>query len=251
MRSWSLASIIALVGLACSSEDAKHAPVLELSCSSPELHANVHDGCAPMDATDSPDESGSSCFCALGYAWDGTTCVFLGDCRCIGADCDKLTESLDECLAEHADCAAPIACGNPDLHLWSATGCAALDAAGEGDCHCELGYTWDGDSCVALTGCDCAGADCVKLSTSLADCQALHATCPQTISCGDPALFSLVHDGCAPMDATSDGACYCLVGYLWDGGECVGLTGCGCTGSDCDRLAETLEDCQAAHAACS
>src|SRR5512142_1445530 len=95
-----VAAFIALAAIACT-EGPSHQSPLVLTCSDPLLYSNAHDTCAAMDATAAPDDTGASCLCALGYAWDGTTCVFLGDCTCVGDDCDKLTDTLEECLDQH------------------------------------------------------------------------------------------------------------------------------------------------------
>ena len=58
---------------------------------------------APMDAT-AVGDSVSHCSCILGFAWNGTACVELGDCACVGADCDKLTQDQAACAASHATC---------------------------------------------------------------------------------------------------------------------------------------------------
>lgn len=42
----------------------------------------------------------------------------------------------------------------------SSSTCPAWDAHGSGLCNLILGFAWDGQSCVAVSGCDCAGADC-------------------------------------------------------------------------------------------
>ena len=70
------------------------------------------------------------------------------------------------------------------------------------------------------------------------------------IECGDEALFALIHDSCEPMDAAGDNECYCMLGYAWTGSACEAVTGCECTGDDCDSLSETEEDCLDAHATC-
>jgi hypothetical protein len=36
------------------------------------------------------------------------------------------------------------------------------------------------------------------------------------------------------------------LGIKWNGSTCEGIAGCECVGSDCDRLYDTFEDCQAA-----
>ena len=56
-----------------------------------------------MDATAVEDENGA-CLCFFGFAWNGEDCVALNNCACEGADCDKLTESLEDCQAEHQSC---------------------------------------------------------------------------------------------------------------------------------------------------
>lgn len=74
-----------------------------LACGSTALTEAVHEECAPMDAVAEPDEHGS-CLCMLGFAWNGEQCVQLADCQCVGPDCNKLTETLEECEAAHSTC---------------------------------------------------------------------------------------------------------------------------------------------------
>ena len=70
------------------------------------------------------------------------------------------------------------------------------------------------------------------------------------LQCGSAELYSLTHDGCGGMDAVGDGACFCFLGYAWNGAACVGVNGCECQGTDCDKLSQSLEECQAAHTTC-
>jgi hypothetical protein len=122
----------------------------------------------------------------LGYAWNGTECVGLGDCACEGADCDKLTQSIEECEAEHVSCIAPsgsgIQCGDPALHAIVYDRCEPMDAIAAPDdsgagCYCWLGYAWNGSECVGLGNCQCLGEDCNKLFEDIEECQAVHAGC--------------------------------------------------------------------------
>lgn len=69
------------------------------SCGSAELNAFEHDSCAAMDATVQGE-----CYCALGFAWNGSECEMLAGCECVGQDCDSLSLSLDECEAAHGGC---------------------------------------------------------------------------------------------------------------------------------------------------
>lgn len=55
---------------------------------------------------------------------------------------------------------------------------------------------------------------------------------------------------CSAMDASGDGLCDAFFGYAWDGSSCTGISGCSCTGTDCDFLFESPEACTEVHAAC-
>jgi hypothetical protein len=259
---------------ATDAEPATAADDSALACGNAALHTQTHDACTAMDAEAIPDPDLGSCFCMLGYAWDGSACVPLTDCFCQGEDCNKLTLSLEQCQAAHADCTEPVdttqqrlSCGDQALFAASHDACAAMDAEAVpdpdlGSCFCMLGYAWDGSACVSLTDCFCQGEDCDKLTLSLEQCQAAHADCAEPIgtvqqhlSCGDQALFAASHDACAAMDAEAVpdpdlGSCFCMLGYAWDGSACVSLTDCFCQGEDCDKLTLSLEECQAAHADC-
>ncbi|HEY3355297.1 MAG TPA: hypothetical protein VGQ83_18760 [Polyangia bacterium] len=63
---------------------------------------NTHSLCAPMDVAGQGD-----CDCvSMGWEWTGSTCVQLsvGYCTCVGADCDKLARTQEECASLHASC---------------------------------------------------------------------------------------------------------------------------------------------------
>ncbi|RLB65409.1 MAG: hypothetical protein DRI90_02105 [Deltaproteobacteria bacterium] len=155
-----------------------------LQCGAVELYLQAHDDCGAMDATAIPDENGS-CFCMLGYAWDGSECVGLADCLCEGADCTKLTETIEACEAAHSECGSSpqgLSCGDPQLYLAPHTICDPMDAAAAPDengagCFCMLGYAWDGNECVGLGDCQCLGADCDKLTQTMEECEAAHTIC--------------------------------------------------------------------------
>jgi hypothetical protein len=189
---------ILLFAMACGSSDgsadsdsADETPsettTQKLACGSGALYAEVHPGCAAMDAAAVPDPELGSCFCFLGYAWDGTGCVSLSDCFCEGDDCDKLAQTEEECVAAHTSCGqastlSPLACNDPGLYATAHDQCAAMDAAAVpdpefGSCFCFLGYAWDGTGCVSLSDCFCEGDDCDKLTQTEEECLAAHAEC--------------------------------------------------------------------------
>ncbi len=71
---------------------------------------------------------------------------------------------------------------------------------------------------------------------------------------GTPPDGSTPPDGgsaCAPMDARGVGLCDAFFGYAYDGTSCVGLSGCDCAGTDCDRTFSSLRECEQAYARCS
>lgn len=55
--------------------------------------------CAPMDAAGE-----GPCEAFFGYAWNGSSCVGLSGCRCVGRDCGATFDSPDACMAAYASC---------------------------------------------------------------------------------------------------------------------------------------------------
>ncbi|NIR59587.1 MAG: hypothetical protein GWO02_08720 [Gammaproteobacteria bacterium] len=92
----------------------------------------------------------------------------------------------------------------------------------------------------------CEGGD-VCCNASCGVCAAPGEACP-AIACADAGTPS---GPCDPYDAYGEGFCDLFLGYAWNGTDCVGLSGCECIGSDCDRLDATLEECRALHADCT
>lgn len=239
-----------------------------IECGSGTLFSQTHDACGAMDAVGGPDENGADCRCLIGYAWDGSACVGLGGCACKGADCDKLTQTEEACLALHAACgSAPqpaLHCGSTELFSLEHQICGAMNAKAAPDengmsCDCFLGFAWNGAECVGLGDCRCVGSDCDKLTQDKQACETLHTGCglpePAPVECGSSTLFSQTHSQCAAMDATAspDGngnSCYCFLGFAWNGSSCTQLADCQCVGADCDKLTQTQDECLQAHAAC-
>jgi hypothetical protein len=158
-----------------------------LACGSSALRMSSHGACEAMDAVAIPDPDYGSCACLLGYAWNGSACVMLGDCSCKGNDCDKLTMDKGECEAAHAQCgntpSVPhLSCSDSRLRTAHHDACPPMDAKATpdpeyGGCLCFLGYAWNGSSCVGLADCFCEGADCDKLTMDKAECEVAHAQC--------------------------------------------------------------------------
>jgi hypothetical protein len=44
------------------------------------------------------------CAAFFGYAWDGSSCIGVGGCSCVGADCAALYNSPEACNQAHAKC---------------------------------------------------------------------------------------------------------------------------------------------------
>ncbi|NJK33290.1 MAG: hypothetical protein HC927_13315 [Deltaproteobacteria bacterium] len=167
------------------------------------------------------------CDAFFGYAWTGLTCKSISGCECSGADCDSLYQDQNQCWDDHALCELPA----PD--------CEPEDAKGEGFCDLFLGWAWDGNQCVPLSGCECIGADCDSLPLEQWECDIEHANCDQPPP-----------PDCVPMEAKGVGLCALFLGYAWDGKECVGLSGCSCEGNDCGNLYQEIDECKAANAMC-
>jgi hypothetical protein len=226
-----------------------------LECGSPLVYQSSHDVCGAMDVAGE-----GACLCvSMGWAWNGEACVKLDDgfCSCVGADCNKLTETVEECEAQHEPCAQHLTCGSPLLYQSSHDVCGAMDVAGEGVCNCvSMGWAWNGEACVKLDDgfCSCVGADCDKLTETVEECEAQHELCAQHLTCGSPLLYQSSHDSCNAMDVAGEGACFCVsMGWTWNGEACVQLDDgfCSCVGADCDKLTETVEECEAQHEPCA
>ncbi len=161
--------------------------------------------CEPMDAVGVDVQ----CPGHYGYAYHGEEegCVGIGGCDCAGDDCEQLYSSKSECLTDHAHCADngsgtdPVPGPGPTCSPW--------DVEAQGPCDMELGFGYDGDSCVSFSGCDCVGADCDRLTAEPEDCEKQIRDCDY--SCGDP--DGSVCDVYMSIDPTTcpDGSAYTVV----------------------------------------
>ncbi|MBL8601465.1 MAG: hypothetical protein JNK72_06030 [Myxococcales bacterium] len=160
-------------------------------------------------------------------------------------------------------------CGSPDGcnscacqgGLLACTALACVDAGPTVSCRssaeCPNGQMCDGAEgcgvawrCVALractedlaTYCGCDGETFQASGSCPGRPYRQRGACAQSVDAGDPA--------CAPQDARGEGLCPAFFGYAWRGQRCEGVGGCNCEGAHCDRLAQTPEACEMAHAQC-
>jgi hypothetical protein len=91
---------------ACETTHAACLPVTKkVACGAVALFEASHTQCGAMDA-----HGQGGCWCtSMGWTWNGSACVALADgfCECVGADCDRLAKSKEECAANHAACLSP------------------------------------------------------------------------------------------------------------------------------------------------
>lgn len=113
--------------------------------------------------------------------------------------------------------------------------CEPQDARGDGDCLALLGVRWNGERCESMGGCECVGSDCDETYGDVRECERDHAGCA----------------ACEAQDAAGSGPCDAELGVRWDGEACRSISGCECTGADCDALYPEPESCEIAHAHCS
>jgi hypothetical protein len=133
---------------------------------------------------------------------------------CGGRRCASLAESC--CNASCGICSAP---GESCAMNRCSDACAPMDAQGSGDCGTVLGYKWNGEACVSVCGCSCAGGDCGRLSPTLERCNSAHTDCKDP-GCGSEqrALLDFINANRSCQSAA----------------DCRSETvGCGITESDC------------------
>jgi hypothetical protein len=96
-----------------------------------------------MDAEGQSDPNDPNCVPdqGLGIKWDGSECVAIAGCQCVGADCDRLYDSFDAC---QADCKQP--CSSTD----TPTPCPDGQFCMAPNFGCGAGY------CTAVTDSNCS-----------------------------------------------------------------------------------------------
>lgn len=210
------------------------------------------DPCAPMDAV----ETGDLCHDTLGYKWNGTSCEPLL-CGCEGEDCDDLYPTKSGCLSQRAPACLPApAClelgyeecleeAGCQVVLYGG-GCMNLDDCSWGGPGGDNWLCWE-------RGLVCLPADhpCTQMPRSECEGECYWWEREQTV-CFEGCCVSETYGYCAPVPGEArcrpqeigfcPDPCETIVGYQWDGAFCRPVRCC-CTGSDCDDMHMTLEEC--------
>ncbi len=120
--------------------------------------------CTPMDA-----RGEGLCDAFFGWAWTGEACTSVSGCSCVGAECDRLFDSLEACERRYASCG----------------GCTSDVTCGvSGWCNpCARGSCPECDDCVQ----DCAPSRCA--TGEMPTCRAIRPECGET-------GVAIVVDGC-------------------------------------------------------
>lgn len=154
---WNGNECVELIGCKCDGAECEKLFDTVEACKGEHLNCvGTADKCAPMMA-----EPVGDCALALGVKWNGNECLTISGCNCDGADCGALYDNLDKCQLDHQVCLA----------------CKAQLAEGVNP-DGVLGVKWNGNECVAISGCECAGADCGAIYDNAEQCNAAHADCP-------------------------------------------------------------------------
>ena len=100
----------------------------------------------------------------------------------------------------------------------------------DGVCTLRPGYCW-------------SDADCEPGER----CEGVIPPCPEGANCFAAAQPGKCTPGssCTPVRPGTHGACEMVLGYIFDGQQCMLESGCGCK-PDCDFFFESLEECEAA-----
>lgn len=183
-------------GYSYVSEDPDECTSLDINCG-PGTERFDHDECGcgcrqlerPDDCPDEEDgyeyasEDPQEC-AAMDIACEPGKEIFNDECGC-GCklpDCpseeegyDYTSQNPDEC--DDIDIACP-GTHEPFSSEYCGCGCRAPGAPcdhwhvwADGSCEEELGWAYDGEECVSLSGCDCVGIDCDLLTSTREECQ--------------------------------------------------------------------------------
>jgi hypothetical protein len=256
------------------------APPCKAECSSPQDCPSPKAPCEQCeDGTLScPTATCEAGVCGVAYEppCKGVQCKSDVECPAPKGPCQLCADGSAACpvgVCTNGQCGVEFpSC--PDL-------CAPVAVKAEPGCKKQLGFFWDGQTCQPLNGCSCIG-DCGQLQETYDDCVKIHAPCsdpgPQCKSdaeCPAPAgPCQVCADGstacpvgvctngqcsvqvpacgpdCGPDDAAGIGSCKKLLGFGWNGKDCLSITGCECQGADCKALEGSYDACIAAHKEC-
>ena len=185
-------------------------------------------GCAP---TELGGGGGGRFLCGDNVCEGAQVCCGCGFCAAPGQGCPEVSCDEDDAwiddpsmppppCTERADCPASHyceqeGCGEVGSCAPRPTGCVADGSV----CGCD-GRTHPSACHAAAAGSSVGGASCATL-------------------------------GCEPMDATGEGLCGAFFGWAFDGNACEPVTGCACTGTQCELTFGEQVDCEAAYGDCA
>jgi hypothetical protein len=206
----------------------------------------------------------SGCSSAAGCQCDQTGQCLAGpaDCPCISARDCPVTDSCQmcwdqSCVSSTADCVQGkcvvtrgVCPPNPCEGMVCGGNC---ELACSPNTVCQIGFCDAAGACVATE----PRCPCDPVTPCAQPVQAACVACPNTTVCqgavcyhGQCELTSL-RCPCEPMRAVASGDCTMVIGWQWNGAECVALSGCGCTGVDCPSLYPDLTTCKDKQARCA
>ncbi len=243
----SLLVTLAVHGVACTSTspspaDVPPSDVTDVSDVTDALDvSDVTDVLDATDVTDALDVSDTPDALDASDAGDGCYLPGYGVCprgtSCITGRCPDGTPVSCFCTSDGRPLCTG-ACPPPDA---SPGGCVLPDGN-----RCALGSTCEVGRCPDGTPITCHCAEGEHLLCT--------GACPPPpsdagITCGE-ARSDATATSCGPADLVLDPAiCRCILGWLWDGHQCVSSANCRCFGN-CERLYPTPAACRAAYVHC-
>jgi hypothetical protein len=202
--------------------------------------------------------SGGRCQCDQG----GRCVLSPVNCACISAaDCPATGNCLicwdNSCVSPVVDClqgkcvATPAVC--PPNPCEGAVCGASCQLPCSPDTVCQMGFCDAARICAAAEPrCPCADTmPCIQpAQPSCVACPNATSVCQGAVCYNGQCQLTSPRCPCGPMQARGDGDCAMVVGWAWNGAECVALSGCGCTGPDCPSLYSDLATCKNKQAQC-
>ena len=193
------------------------------------------------------------CFGFLGVKWNGSTCENVTGCSCEGIDCGALYKTPEQCLQAHASCpaGAPCAgkqCGDSCTNCLPGAPCLPVVEYCDANGQCSPGFPACEMPSNPCQGAPC-GMPCVE-DCNVPGCTPTKGMCNAAGQCSAGSPVCKVAS-CGAMKAQGQGLCDAFFGFAWNGAQCVGLGGCSCVGTDCNKLYQTMEHCLDEKAACA
>jgi len=217
--------------------------------------------CAPWTAPCSADADCEKGVCIGGVCVTGPGCTTEDDCPSY-EHCANGTCVLDagRCW-DDADCEEDEACSGARICPEGAL-CILADEPGkcvaagpvlcasDADCAAGTYCQWSCDGSAGGTGCTAtcqplADGICVKDADCDGDETCVKGPCPLCVNCPCFGVCEATATACTAVQPGSHGLCEMVLGYVFDGQQCVLESGCSC-GSDCDAFFGSLEACKKA-----